>query len=264
MVRLGAVSYLNTGPLVYGLDEQPERFQIRFDVPSRCAALLHENHVDLGLIPSIEYLHGPAYRIVPGVAIASEGPVASVALFSRKPIAAVRSIALDNGSRTSVALLKVLCPRWFDISPEFTEMAPDMTAMLDACDAALVIGDNALFADASAAGLDKIDLGEEWIGMTGLPFVYAFWAGRPGIVSAADIAALNAARDRGVQAVEQVAARYFPGDSAKIARGAEYLRENVKYAFGEREQAVLRLFYELAAELGIVHAPGQFEFYGQG
>src|ERR1700675_3996864 len=88
-IRLGAVSYLNTGPLVYGLDRQPERFQVRFDVPSRCAALLHENQVDLGLIPSIEYLHGPEYRIVPGVSTASDGPVASVALFSRKPISKV-------------------------------------------------------------------------------------------------------------------------------------------------------------------------------
>src|SRR5438132_9646429 len=146
MIRLGAVSYLNTGPLVYGLDEQPERFHIRFDVPSQCAALLHENRVDLGLIPSIEYLRGPAYRIVPGVAIASDGPVASVALFSRKSSSDVRSIALDNGSRTSVALLKVLCARWFEISPAFMTMAPDVPAMLDACDAALVIGDNALFA----------------------------------------------------------------------------------------------------------------------
>src|ERR1700704_2914205 len=121
-IRLGAVSYLNTGPLVHGLDEQPDRFHIRFDLPSRCAALLHDNQVDLGLIPSIEYLHGPAYRIVPGVAIASDGPVASVALFSRRPIGTVRSIALDSGSRTSVALLKVLCARRFRIAPTFSTM----------------------------------------------------------------------------------------------------------------------------------------------
>src|SRR6266849_6341664 len=116
-IRLGAVSYLNTGPLVYGLDEQPERFQVRFDVPSRCAALLHDNRVDLGLIPSIEFLHRPDYRIVPGVAIASDGPVASVALFSRKPVSEIESIAIDSGSRTAVALLKVLCARWFEIAP---------------------------------------------------------------------------------------------------------------------------------------------------
>jgi chorismate dehydratase len=264
-IRLGAVSYLNTGPLVYGLDEQPERFHLRFDVPSRCAALLHEGRVDLGLIPSIEYLHGPDYRIVRGVAIASDGPVASVALFSRKPVSEITSIALDDGSRTSVALLKVLCARWFEISPAFTTMAPDMGAMLHACDAALVIGDNALFADYTARGLEKIDLGEEWSGMTGLPFVYAFWAGRPGVVPAEDAARLIEARDRGLAAAETVAERYFPGDPAKIARGAEYLRENVKYALGEREQAGLGRFFELAAELGLARpkadATGGVQFY---
>jgi chorismate dehydratase len=260
-IRLGAVSYLNTGPLVDGLERQPERFQIRFDVPSRCAALLHEHQVDLGLIPSIEYLHGAEYRIVPGVAIVSDGPVASVALFSRKPVREIESIALDVSSRTSVALLKVLCARWFEIAPVFTPMAPDMTAMLNQHDAALVIGDNALFADHERLGLDKVDLAEEWVGMTGLPFVFAFWAGRAGAVEPADVAALNEARDRGLTHPAQVAERYFPGDPAKVQRGAEYLRENVKYAFGEREQAGLRMFYTLAAALGIVNAVEELRFY---
>jgi chorismate dehydratase len=260
-IRLGAVSYLNTGPLVDGLDRQPERFQIRFDVPSRCAALLHEDQVDLGLIPSIEYLHGADYRIVPGVAIVSDGPVASVALFSRKPVREIASIALDVSSRTSVALLKVLCARWFEIAPAFSPMAPDMTAMLDEHDAALVIGDNALFAEHERLGLDKVDLGEEWVGMTGLPFVFAFWAGRPGAAAPGDVAALNEARDHGLADTERVSARYFPGDPVKARRGAEYLRENVKYALGEREQAGLRMFYTLAAALGIVPDVRELLFY---
>jgi chorismate dehydratase len=260
-IRLGAVSYLNTGPLVEGLDRQPERFQLRFDVPSRCAALLHAHEVDLGLIPSIEYLHGADYRIVPGVAIVSDGPVASVALFSRKPVREITSVALDVSSRTSVALLKILCARWFEITPAFTPMAPDMTAMLERCDAALVIGDNALFGDHETLGLDKVDLGEEWVGMTGLPFVFAFWAGRAGAVTSGDVAALNEARDRGLVNPERVAERYFPGDPAKVRRGAEYLRENVKYALGEREQAGLRMFYTLAASQGLVPAAGELRFY---
>ena len=260
-IRLGAVSYLNTGPLVHGLDGHPDRFRIRFDVPSRCAALLHENQVDLGLIPSIEYLSRPGYQIVPGVAIASDGPVASVALFSKKPIGEVDSIALDLSSRTSVTLLRILCARWFEITPTFTTMEPDLPAMLADCDAALVIGDTALFADHGRLGLDKVDLGEEWIGMTGLPFVYAFWAGRAGVASPVDVAVLNEARDKGLAAAESVAERYFPGDPAKIRRGAEYLRENVKYSLGERDVAGLEMFYSLAAELGLVAASQELRFY---
>jgi chorismate dehydratase len=251
-IRLGAVSYLNTYPLVHELDRQTDRFVVRFDVPSRCAMLLHNNDVDLGLIPSIEYLQGPEYRIVPGISIASDGPVASVALLSKGSIDTVRSIAIDTSSRTSVALLRVLCARWFDVAPTFVEMAPDVSQMLRDCDAALVIGDNALFLDHQALGVEKIDLGEEWAGMTGLPFVYAFWAGRPGIAGAADISALQRARDRGVAAAATIAQQAFANSPGRAAVAARYLQENVKYALGESEIAGLSRFYELAAEVGVI------------
>ena len=103
-VRLGAVGYLNARPLVYGLEASPQ-FELRFDVPSKCAELLHEGAIDLGLIPSIEYNHPitrTEYSIVPDLAIASSGPVASVAIYSQRPMPDVRSIALDTSSRTSV------------------------------------------------------------------------------------------------------------------------------------------------------------------
>ena len=269
-IRLGAVSYLNTRPLVYGLDREPDvagrsdadesRFSLRFDVPARCAELLHANDVDLGLIPSIEY-PGHDYRIVPGVSIASDGPVASVAIFSKAATEDIRSIAVDTSSRTSVALLRVLCARWFEIAPRFVSMPPDLGRMLEECDAALVIGDNALFTDHERLGLSKVDLGEEWIGMTGLPFVYAFWAGRPGIIGAADIAALQQARDRGLAATESIAGRTFPDSPDKAARADLYLRENVKYALGEPEIAGLRRFYELAAEIGVLATAEPPRFY---
>jgi chorismate dehydratase len=259
-IRLGAVSYLNTRPLVYGLEGATGRFTVRFDVPARCAALLHANDVDLGLIPSIEYI-GHDYRIVPDVSIASDGPVASVAIFSRTPIQKVRSIALDTSSRTSQVLLRVLCARRFEISPELVNMPPELPQMLDRCDAALVIGDNALFTDHEALGLDKIDLGEEWTGMTGLPFVYAFWAGRPGIATSADIAALQEARDAGVRATATIGRQAYPDSPGKAARADRYLREDVKYALGERERQALRRFYELAAEVGVVPAAAEPRFF---
>ena len=159
-LRLGAVSYLNTKPLVYELDT--ERFDVRFDVPSKCATLLHEGRVDLGLIPAIEYLRGDDYRIVPDVAIASDGNVATVALFTRKPIASVRTIALDLSSRTSVALTRVLCAKYWRLEPTFTPADPDLEAMLARADAALVIGDPAFDIDPLTRGVDKIDLGAAW------------------------------------------------------------------------------------------------------
>jgi chorismate dehydratase len=248
LIRLGAVSYLNTRPLVYDLDRD-HRFSVRFDVPAQCAALLHADEVDLGLIPSIEYV-GHDYRIVPGISIASDGPVASVAVFSKVRTKDIRSIALDTSSRTSQALLRVLCARRFEIDPRFVDRPPDLSQMLGQCDAALVIGDNALFSNHESLGVEKIDLGEEWLAMTGLPFVYAFWAGREGVLGADEILALQATRDRGLGATTAIAQEAYPEDPEKAARADRYLREDVKYALDERELEGLVRFYELAAEVG--------------
>ena len=158
-IRLGAVSSLDARPLVHGLDAQGDRFSIRFDVPSKCATFLHEKAIDVGLIPPIEYLHSPRYQIVPGVAMASEGEAASVALFSPLPTTAIRSIAIDSGLRTSAALLRVLCAEWFDIEPKLLTLPPDLPSMLKRCDAALLTGDAAFFTDHDALGLEKVDLG---------------------------------------------------------------------------------------------------------
>ena len=118
-------------------------------------------------------------------------------------------------------------------------MPPDLTRMLAECDAALVIGDNALFADQLALGLEKIDLGEEWSSMTGLPFVYAFWAGRPGAAGPDDVVALQEARDAGVRATATIGRQSYPDNPERAARADRYLREEVKYDLGERELAGL-------------------------
>lgn len=250
-LRLGAVSYLNTKPLVYGLD--PAAFDVRFDVPSKCAALLHEGAVDLGLIPAIEYLRGD-YRIVPGVSIASDGDVATVAIFTRKPMADVTSIALDLSSKTSVALTRVLCATRWGIQPSLVPAEPDLEAMLGTADAALVIGDPAFAIDAAARGVRKIDLGGEWKAMTGLPFVYAMWVGRPGAATPAQCAALAAARDRGLAHLPEIARHESGGDPALERRSLEYLRDNLKFSLGDRELAGLRRFHELAVEVGVMPA----------
>ena len=194
VVRVGCVEYLNARPLVHGLDQRSDLFSLRFDVPARCASWLHEREVDLALLPTIEYLRRPDYRIVPDLAVTSNGPVASVAIFTKRPTTAIRSIAIDSSSRTAVALLRILCAQWFDIEPTFVTMRPDLPAMLKRCDAALLIGDVALFTEHETTDLDKVDLGEEWTAMTSLPFVWAFWVGRPGAVEPAHVEALRAAR----------------------------------------------------------------------
>src|SRR3954471_4070338 len=228
-VRIGAVGYLNARPLVYELDRNPG-FEVRFDLPARCADLLHAGETDLGLIPSIEYLRAPggpdSYRIVPDLAVTSRGLVASVALFTTREMRDVRSIALDTSSRTSVALTRVMCARVFNIAPTLHSQGPDLPGMLAHADAALIIGDNALFLDtgpleigeggvARMVTVQKVDLGELWFRTTGLPFVYAFWAGRSGSIDPAAVRVLKQTRDRSLTRTREIAEFYYPGDSAR-------------------------------------------------
>lgn len=259
-VRLGAVSYLNARPLARALERRPERFQVRYDVPSRCAALLHAQEIDVGLIPAVEYLGGD-YRIVPDVAVASDGRVASVALFTKVPVERIRSIALDTSSRTSTTLIRVLCAHHFRIAPDYSHEEPDLRAMVARHDAALLIGERALFGDAAAAGTRKIDLGTEWRALTGLPFVYAFWAGIPGALTHEDVTCLQDARTAGERQSREIAAEFFPDDPAKQQEGARYLRENIRFRLGPREREGFERFMRLAFETGASPAPKPLLFY---
>ena len=261
-LRLGAVSYLNTKPLVYGLDAHPNEFEVRFDVPAKCAELLHGGRVDLGLIPAIEYLRGE-YAIVPDISIASDGEVATVAVFTRKAIEDVQTLALDLSSRTSVALTRVLCAKKWKIDPKFTPAEPDLEAMLRRADAALVIGDPAFNIDPRKHNVTKIDLGAEWKALTGLPFVYAMWVGRPEAASPEQCRALQAARDRGLANLPAIAKQESNGDPGYEQRALVYLRDNLKFGLGPSEQAGLRRFHELAAEIGVVPGLQPLRFYKQ-
>ena len=261
VVRVGAVSYLNARPLVVGLETRPDRFAVRYDLPSICARLLHDREIDLGLIPSIEYLRGDGYVMVPDCAVVSDGAVASVAIFTKVPIARVRSLALDTSSRTSVALTRVMTAKYFQIAPRFVDQGPDLEAMLAHADAALLIGDPALFVDHRRLGVEKIDLGQAWKDFTGLPFVYACWTGHPGALTSDDVTLLQRARADGAGAPESVAARYYPDDADKAATGGLYLRENIRFRMGPREQAGLERFFALAAEVGVVAGVQPLRWY---
>ena len=263
--RLGSVNYLNCRPLVHGLggDDDPD-FTLRFDPPSLCAALLDAGEIDLGLIPTIAYGDRPGDCIVPGVAIASDGPVASVALFTRTPVSSIRSIALDTSSRTSVALTRILCARRFGISPVFAPHAPDLAAMLGEHDAALLIGDPALLGDhraMSTGDVEKIDLGQVWTEMTGLPFVWAFWAGRADGLSAAAVRRLQDTKDAGVRISDALADAYVAGTPQYRDLARQYLRENIRFDLTERMLDGLRTYYREAASLGLIASAPEPHFF---
>jgi chorismate dehydratase len=255
-VRLGAVSYLNVRPLVEGLAADPQ-VALRFDIPSVCADLLARGEIDLGMVPSITYADRPGDGIVPGVCIGSDGPVDSVALYSRRALRDVRSIALDTSSRTSAALTRILCRRRWHISPTFRPHPPDLSSMLASADAALLIGDPALFVDHRALGVEKTDLGEAWTTLTGLPFVWAFWSGPEAGIDAAVVARLHRAREAGSQALDAIADAYCAGDPVRQAIARRYLRDHMRYTLDARSLAGLGTYYREAHALGLIgRVPG--------
>lgn len=267
-VRLGSVNYLNARPLIAGLGgEADQHFSVRFDPPAHCATLLEAGEIDLGLIPTIAYHDRPTDLVVPGVSIASEGPVASVAIFSKRPMREVQSIALDTSSRTSVALTRIMCRRRFGITPTFARHLPDLPAMLRMHDAALVIGDPALFADlpsveaAISAPVEKIDLGALWTEMTGLPFVWAFWAGRPEAATPDTVQRLQTTRDAGVATSDAHADAYVAHTPAWQPLARTYLRHNIQFGLTPRMLEGLAAYFREAAAVGVVDAPATPAFF---
>jgi len=266
--RLGSVNYLNARPLIAGLGGHDDsQFSVRCDPPSMCATLLDAGEIDLGLIPTIAYHDRPTDCVVPGVSIASEGPVASVAIFARTPMSEVRTLALDTSSRTSVALTRILCRRKFGITPTFQRQSPDIAAMLTTHDAALVIGDPALFADLSSieaaigAAITKIDLGALWTEMTGLPFVWAFWAGRAEAATPEIVRRLQDTRDAGLVRSDALADAYVAHTPAWQPLARTYLRDNIKFGLTPRMLEGLATYYREAAEVGVVDAPATPQFF---
>jgi len=137
----------------------------------------------------------------------------------------------------------------------------DLAAMTSACDAALLIGDPAFDADHAVMGVQKIDLGTEWEAMTGLPFIYAAWTGRPGAVTADDVRALQEAQGEGRRSIPKIAAEYGRGDAERTAKAEAYLRDNVRYGLGSDEAAGLQMFLDYAADLGLAPRRRVLEFF---
>lgn len=257
-LRLGVVSYLNAAPLVYGLRDDPA-FRLVMDVPARVGEALERGEIDVGLIPSVDYARGD-YAIVPGIAVASRGPVRSVNLYHRGPLAAVRRVAVDASSHASAVLLRVLLHARLDHEPEYVTLPPDPRAMLAQADAALLIGDPALYFEGDHA---RLDLGEAWREDTALPFVFAFWAGRREALDDAVVARLQAAARAGLAALPAVAASYNGHGAGRALFNEAYLRENIVYTFGEGEVAGLREFYRRAHALGLLPRAAELRFHGR-
>jgi chorismate dehydratase len=261
-VRIGAVNYLNTKPLIYDLEQLAPEAELRLEVPSRLADLLAEGQLDVALIPVIEYFRAGTYSVVPNMAIASRGPVLSVTLFSRTPWTGIRRLALDEGSRTSAALAQVLLRQRYNVWPEVVPLPMDRSVEDVDADAVLLIGDRAMRACLPGFA-HAYDLGQEWHDWIGLPFVYAVWAVRAGANLGSVAEALAEAKRRGCARCGEIAQREAPHLRLDAGFCRRYLANIIHFDLGPREQAGLHHYYMLACELGLARRGVNLEFYGR-
>lgn len=249
------------------------RYSIEWMMPAKCAERLalpsdHPDAADIGLVPVAALATTPGLRIIPGCAIASKGKIRSLLLVRRanQPLTDILTVAADTSSRATLAYTQILFKLWGDRNVTFTQHRPDLDAMLAACDAAMLIGDPALFAledresreERTGEKLTYHDLSEEWIKQTGVPWISAVWAVRESSLTSNDLALediapdFTASRDHGLANIEALVNEW----SAKLPLPAEtiriYLTTNIAYILDKECQNGLKTFYNLATEYNIL------------
>ncbi len=258
-MRIGAVNYLNSKPLIEALDELVPESELILDYPSRLADDLEAGHLDVALIPSIEFLRNPEYQIVTDSCVATHGPVMSVKLFSRVPMGEIKTLALDEGSRTSAALSRIMLHERCGVIPSLEPLPLEKDCEFTQADAILLIGDRAIHSPLGEF-VEVWDLGEEWLKWTGLPFVFAIWATRKGTELGPIINSICRARNLGINKLEEIARREAPKLGIEFETAHEYLVKNLYFCLGAAEKNGLKLFQKLALEMGLIQERVELDF----
>ena len=257
-LRVGAVSYLNTKPLIYPLlnnclIQACEDINLFLDYPSRLADDLKIGNLDVALIPIIEYFRNPGYRIVPHISISSRGPVRSIRLFTNVPIEAIRRVALDTSSRSSCAMVQIWLAEKYNLHPEFTPCSPSVHPWSVDADAVLLIGDAAM--GLSSPADSALDLGAEWQEFVGLPFVYACWAAREDVDLRSLPQILQRAKQLGINKITEIAYTEAQKLGLPVDTCQDYLANHIFYDLGDAEIAGMMKFYQLAEKYDLA-VPG--------
>ena len=236
-IRVAAVDYLNTKPLIYGFEKgrMNDRMELVVDYPAEIARMLLNDEVDLGLVPVATIPAMKEYHIISDYCIGCNGEVASVCLFSDVPMEQITSVVLDYQSRTSVALFKILLKEHWKISPELLAGSPGYEEKIQGSNAGLVIGDRALKQRKRSAYI--YDLGIAWKEMTGLPFVFAAWVSNKALPQSF-IAPFNTATGEGFDHLEEIVAAN-PFEEYDLHT---YYTKNIDYKMDDEKRKALDLF----------------------
>jgi chorismate dehydratase len=248
--RVCAVSYLNTVPLVWGIEHGAQRgiFEMNYALPSECADQLASGEADIGIVPVIE-MERQKLDYFRSTGIACRGAVRSILLISKVPIRDIRTLATDTGSRTSVMLARIVLAEKYGVQPKLISRRAELAPMLGEADAALVIGDPALHLDPATLPFESLDLGTEWTGLTGLPMIFALWSGKKAVMQPRyEQAFLESCRE-GVAHKDRIVSEQSPlrGITAQLAR--EYLTRHIVFELNDRDHEGLNLYLKRAAAL---------------
>jgi chorismate dehydratase len=271
-LRVSAISFLNTAPLMWDFEhgetatQLRENFSITYTVPSQCAEELKNGQADIGIIPAATYTTIPGLTVIPEIAIASKNAVRSILLVSKVPAERIRNVATDDSSRTSAALVEIFLRKFVGVNPGFTRQKAVLDEMLQWHDAALLIGDPALQAlQAMTEGYYVYDLAEQWRRWTGRPFVFAFWAVRKAALNSlsSDVnlpQIFQQSRDAGLKHLPEIVKEWSPRLELAAPLISSYLTENIDYCLDAENLEGLRLFYKYAAEMKVLPAAPELDF----
>ena len=255
--RLGVVSYLNSRPLVQGLDHDP-CMELIYDVPSHLPGMLDRADVHVALVPVVDLVQpGRDWQIVSDACIGCDGETLTVRVFSRGKPETVRTLHVDGDSHTSVILATVIWQRLFNTRLEIRPYRGVESA--DECEAILLIGDKVVRNTLIDFEVET-DLGSAWKSLTMLPFVFAVWAARAGVDARSLAERLSTARDAGVRSAELIAADYGPGLGFPVALATRYLTSRLRFNLGPREREGMVKFLEFARELDLIPAGPELAF----
>jgi chorismate dehydratase len=252
-IRISLVYYLNSAPLGWAFLHGPFRknFEVFPSSPALCADQLLKKEVEIGLIPSIEYQRIPGLSVIPGISISSLADVRSILLVKPKGKKKINSVALDDSSRTSVALTKILLNIKLGIQPRFVPHSPDLQAMLNQCDAALLIGDPAL--KVSLEDYETMDLAGEWVKWQQKPFMCAFWACRSDYPIPDDMNAIFLeAKEWGLERRSEIAEIYSKSLGLPASYLEKYLDKNINFDMSAEHIQGVEKFYSFAKQLDLI------------
>jgi chorismate dehydratase len=260
--RVAASSYLNTAPLIWSFLKGSKQQAVELftdKAPARCAEMLAARDVDVALVPVIEYQRLPDIAIVPDVCVGSRAAVRSVVIASRlDDLKKVKRVALDDSSRTSVALVKIIFREFLGFEPEWQVSPPDLRAMLEHSDAALIIGDPAM--KISRDKFRVFDLATLWHDYTGFGFVFAMWMASTDRAAEVRAVDFKAARDEGLAHLDEIAAEYEEEPALSISEIKDYLTRNIAFQMDEEMQKGLELYFELARKHELIDDMKRLEF----